>query len=273
MIPHQPTLASSDSSSSYISTVQSVLAFKSHIPFTPTSYLLSLHRLMFLAASSCLQTRSEFFNGMLGLGARSTKFLRFLSSHPVDLFCIQESNLNSSSSFRIPGFCDLIAPTPGLAYSLPMTRTPVVASSFSSSRAYFSRNFLSPLSPLDPYPDYVGVIISLNTSRSHCLSHSLFALLYEYSSKNLFILRDFNCYHLLGYSKGTSDPRWEEVLNWVISNLLALNNPDIPTLHHCSSPDISFASYSLALFCSWEMFQDLGSDHLPILLTVPLSPQ
>ena len=42
-----------------------------------------------------------------GLRARSIKLLHFLSSHPVDLICIQESNLNSSSSFRIPGFSAL----------------------------------------------------------------------------------------------------------------------------------------------------------------------
>ena len=39
----------------------------------------------------------------------------------------------------------------------------------------------------------------------------------------------------------------------------------------CSSPDISFAPSSLALSCSWEVLQDLGSDHIPILLSVPLS--
>ena len=42
-----------------------------------------------------------------GLRARSTELLHFLSSHPVDLICIQESNFNSSSSFRIPGFSAL----------------------------------------------------------------------------------------------------------------------------------------------------------------------
>ena len=36
-------------------------------------------------------------------------------------------------------------------------------------------------------------------------------------------------------------------------------------------PDISFAR-SLALSCSWKVLQDLGFDHLPILLTFPLSP-
>ena len=30
--------------------------------------------------------------------------------------------------------------------------------------------------------------------------------------------------------------------------------------------------FSLALSCSWEVLQDVGSDRLPIVLTVPLSP-
>ena len=98
------------------------------------------------------------------------------------------------------------------------------------------------------------------------------------SSRNLFILGDFNCHHPLWDSRGTSDPCGEEVFDWVISSdLLPLNDPDTPTLLHRSSgsrssPDISFASSSLALSCSWEVLQDLGSDYLPILLSIPLSP-
>ena len=42
-----------------------------------------------------------------GLQSTSTEILHFLSCHPVDLICIQESNLNSSSSFRISGFSAL----------------------------------------------------------------------------------------------------------------------------------------------------------------------
>ena len=74
-------------------------------------------------------------------------------------------------------------------------------------------------------------------------------------------------------SRGTSDPSGEEVFDWVISSdLLPLNNPDTPTLLHRSSPDISFALSTLAFSCSWEVLQDLGSNHLPILLSIPLSP-
>ena len=71
---------------------------------------------------------------------------------------------------------------------------------------------------------------------------------------------------------------WEEVFDWVISSdLLPLNDPDTPTLLHRSSGshfflDISFAPSSLAFSCSCQVLQDLGSDHLPILLSIPLSP-
>ena len=66
--------------------------------------------------------------------------------------------------------------------------------------------------------------------------------------------------------------------DWVMSSdLLPLNEPDTLTLLHRStgsrsSPDISFALTSLALSCSWEVLQDLGSDHLPIILSAPFSP-
>ena len=93
------------------------------------------------------------------------------------------------------------------------------------------------------------------------------------SSRNLFILGDFNCYHSRWDLKGTSDPRGEKVFDWVIfSDFLPLNDPDTPILLHRSSPDIFFAPSSLALACSWKVLQDLGSDHLPILLSVPLTP-
>ena len=50
---------------------------------------------------------------------------------------------------------------------------------------------------------------------------------------------------------------------------MTLTHPPLP---HRSSPDISFAPSSLASSCSWKVLQDLSSDHLPILLSVPLSP-
>ena len=225
-----------------------------------------------------------------GLRARSTELLHFLSSHPVDLICIQESNLNSSFSFQIHGFSALRS---GRTHS----RSGILSSDtthasggiaiFVRQGLSFSELSTSSLSLLDPYSDYVGINISFHNSSSLsflnvyappiCSSptdgrNDSFSPSILPSSRNLFILGDFNCHHPLWDSRGTSDPRREEVFDWVISSdLLPLNDPDTPTLLHRSSPDISFAPSSLALSCSWEVLQDLGSDHLPILLSIPLS--
>ena len=283
---------SSDSSEMYTFTVQfgpaSANAALSPHPRLQTFYPPFAHYISFPSAPDCpmvLQWNAG------GLRAMNTELLHFLSSHPVDLICIQESNLSSSSSFRIPGFS-----------ALRSDRTHSRSDIFSSDAAHagggviifvrqglsFSELSTSSLSSLDAYFDYVGINISLNNSssvlfinvyappirssptdgRSDSFSPSILP-----SSINLFILGDFNCHHPLWDSRVTTDPRGEEVFDWVISSdLLSLNDPDTPTLLHRSTPDISFALFSLAFSCSWEVLQDLGADHLPLLLSIPLSP-
>ena len=102
------------------------------------------------------------------LRARSTELIHFLSSHPVDLICIQESNLNSSSSFWIPGFS---------ALRFDCTHSQSGIHSFDTTHASgsiviiffiqglsFSELSISSLFLLDPYSDYVGINISFNNS-------------------------------------------------------------------------------------------------------------
>ena len=118
---------SSDSSDTYTYTIQSSLpsadaALPPH-PRLQTSYPPSAHSVSSPPAPSppslapgCPFTPPAFSSpdslrvhrwDAGGLRARSTELLHFLSSHPVDLICIQGSNLNSTSSFRIPGFSAL----------------------------------------------------------------------------------------------------------------------------------------------------------------------
>ena len=71
-------------------------------------------------------------------------------------------------------------------------------------------------------------------------------------------------------------PRGRKHLTGSFPQISPLNDPDTPTLLHRSSgsrssSDISFAPSTLAFSCSWKVLQDLGSDHLPILLSIPLS--
>ena len=104
-----------------------------------------------------------------GLQARSTKLLHFISSHPVDLIHIQESNLNSSSSFRIPGFSALRSH--GTHSRSGIFSTDVADASggviiFVKQSLFFSELSTFSLSLLGPYSDYAEVNISLNDSSS-----------------------------------------------------------------------------------------------------------
>ena len=76
------------------------------------------------------------------------------------------------------------------------------------------------------------------------------------SSRNLFILGDFNCYHPLWDPRGAFDPRGEEVFDWVIySDLLPLNDPDISLLLHRFTPDISLFSLLSAFLAPGRCFR------------------
>ena len=115
-------------------------------------------------------TSSGFFNGMLGdLQARNTELLYFIWSHPVNLICIQESNFNLSSSFRIPKFSALRSNgthSQSGVFSTDITDASGGVIIFVRQGLSFSELFISFLSSLGFYSDYVGVNISLNHSFS-----------------------------------------------------------------------------------------------------------
>ena len=133
------------------------LAFEPLIPLPLNLSLLPLlphHRLLLLAVSLHLLlpllplTPSGFFNGMLAVSQPETLncyiFFRLI---PLTLFVFRNVFL-----IHLPLFvyldsllCDLIAPTPGLAFSLLMSHALAAASSFSTGRTYLSLNFIPPL--------------------------------------------------------------------------------------------------------------------------------
>ena len=147
--------------------------------FPPTLYLLPLHphhRLMLLAVSLNLLLSLSLHNSLRalqwnaeGLRAKSTKLIHFISSYPVDLIYIQESNLNLSSSFRILGFSAL--QSHGTYSRSGIFSTDVADASggvivFVKQCLFFSELSTSSLSLLGPYSDYVEVNISLSDSSS-----------------------------------------------------------------------------------------------------------
>ena len=155
---------------------QLIFAFKPVISLPLTSYFLFLHfhhRLILLAVSLHLlrplppdSLRVLQWNDG-GLRVRSTEFLHFILSHPIDLICIQASNLNLSSSFRIPGFSALRSDRTHSRSGIFSTNATHASGGiiiFVRQSLSFSKLSTSSLSSLDPYYDYVEVNSFLNDS-------------------------------------------------------------------------------------------------------------
>ena len=157
----------------------STLTFKPLILFPPTLYLLPLHphhRLVLLAVSLYLLLSLPLPNSLRvlqwnagGLCARNTKLLHFISFHSVDLIYIQDSNLNLSSSFQIPGFSALRSDCTHSRSGIFSTDVPDASGGviiFVKQSLFSSELSTSSLSSLGPYSDHVEVNISPNDSSS-----------------------------------------------------------------------------------------------------------
>ena len=132
------------------------LIFKPLIPRRLTLYLLPLpphHRPLLLAVLLRLLpplplTLSGFSNEMLEVfELKALNYFTFFRPILLTLSVFRNPILNHLplSGFLDSLLCVLIAPTPGLTFSLLMPRMLLAVSSFSSCRAYLSLNFLSPL--------------------------------------------------------------------------------------------------------------------------------
>ena len=156
---------------------RSTLAFKPLILFLPTLHLLPLHpyhHLMTLTVFLYFLLPLLLFDSLRvlqwsaeDLRVSSTELLHFISSHPVDLIYIYESNLNLSSLFRILRFSalrfDCTHSWSGI-FSTDVTHASGGVIIFVRQRLSFSELSTSSLSSLHPYSDYVEVNISLNDS-------------------------------------------------------------------------------------------------------------
>ena len=156
------------------------LTFKPLILFPHTLYLLPMpphHRLMLLAVSLYLllllrlsdSLKALQWNAGVSESGVLNCLLHFISSHPVDLICIQEYNLNLSSSFGIPGSSALRSDRTHSRFDNFSTDVTGASSGviiFVRQGLSFAELSTSYLSLLDPYSDYVGVNVSVNDSSS-----------------------------------------------------------------------------------------------------------
>ena len=230
-----------------------------------------------------------------GLRARSTELLHFLSSHSVDLICIQESNLYSSSSFRILGFSALRSDGTHSRFGILSPDTTHASGgvvTFVKPGLSFSELSTSSLFSFGPYSDYVGIDISLSNSSSLSFSNvyaspirssptdgrtDSFSPSILPSSRNVFIQGTSIAITLSGTQEVLPTPTRRK---YSTGSSLLTSSPSMTLTH----PLFSIAPLAVAplltspllppllpFLAFGEVLQDLGSDHLPILLSIPLS--
>ena len=124
-----------------------IFSFRPHRIFSICTINTASYSWLFFHTSCFLLplTRSGFFNGMLELSEPGA--LNYYTLFRLNLLTLFVSMNLTLIYLPLLGsldylLCDLIAPTPGLVFSLPIPRTLAAASSFSSGRVYPSLNFL-----------------------------------------------------------------------------------------------------------------------------------
>ena len=267
----------------------------SSIPPPQTQHTISpLHNPLSIL-SLPLETISEFYNGMLMEFAlvvlNSYNFFLIFST----ISSLYKSHTSSSdSTSHIPGYKTLqknrsmrgrgttnsmgnlgggvlILVKKGLTYTSLSTRS---LSFIAPSSDYLAIAVKTKgASPIHFFNVYVPPIHS-SSSDSRPKSFSPFLLP---SSPTTYIFGDFNSHHSYWDSYLPEDQSGKDLFNWLLfSDILPLNNPEHHTLLHCatgnrSSPDLSVVPARIASKCTWQTLPDLGSDHLPISITIPTS--
>ena len=187
----------------------------------------------------------------------------------MDRICIQESNLNISSCFRIPGFSALRSDCIHSRFVIFSTDTTHASGdviifvrqglSFCEfSTLLFLRliptQIMSRLTSLYTTSPRSHSLVSIRSSPTDSRTDSFSPSIFSPGEVSSF-WGDFNCHHPVRDSKGTPDSGGEEVFNWIISSdLLPLND-----WHTYSSP-----SLLLWLLFPWHLFCSLLS--CPFLL-------
>ena len=85
------------------------------------------------------------------------------------------------------------------------------------------------------------------------------------------ILGDMNAHHSFWHSQAAEDIRGRDIAETINASEYGILNEDTPTriTSNCkSSPDLSLATAALLPTCAWSTLTTLGSDHLPIIITL-----
>ena len=227
-----------------------------------------------------------------GLRTKVPELQSWLPSVRADVVCIQEAQFSTRTATRIPGF------QPPVFTRRERGRTTGAATAKGGDIAIYVRGGI----PFSPLTDHL--VAPANDSTEVCGVHLLgktpLTILNVYRppirrsqtdqrqdhfdpsalpiSGDTIVLGDFNAHHpLWDHGCDVADSVGERLADWLDREDWAPVNTGEPTHSSyrsggSSAPDAAFCSRALAQRTTWSVGPDLGSDHLPMLLSTRTNP-
>ena len=211
-----------------------------------------------------------------GIGNKQVELGDFLERHKVKVAVIQESKLTLNS--RTPNIHNFTTVRKDCDQGQGGLLTLIHKS------INFSRRPDSPDTLADPHLEELTITAKLGNTdfiitnvyippASSCTGGYNPSLDHLMMTTDTLILGDFNAHHSLWYSSST-DTRGTMLESMVSGSNFGIINWDSPTRlpgnANPSSPDVSLASASLITSTNWQTKTNLGSEHLPNLISLQM---
>ena len=220
----------------------------------------------------------------LSTQAKQLELDRYISTHPYDVICLQETGFFQppSNSFVFKHYA--IITKPRTTGRTPNTLIGGGVTTLIHKRLTYTHNTVNYLHPNDNTTETISTDIhtkhktytviniyippirqTTQDIRTQSFDPSLLP-----SSSNTLIFGDFNAHHWTWDNFMPADSLGSQIFDWIESvPLTSLNDPDRPTHLQLStgsqsSPDLTIVHANLETHCSWSTLPALPSDHLPI---------
>ena len=209
-----------------------------------------------------------------GLRSKLDNMLDWMEQRSIAIAAIQETNIPDKTMLKSPpGYSIVQENRPackgkggGLAFIIKNTVNYSILNTTNDDKHLEVQGIKVTLGETN-----INIINTYIPPSSSCDSNYTASISNLLKLEDSIIVGDFNAHHSLWHSKLQADTRGNIIANEIDdSNQVVLNEKlDTRITKTCeSSPDISLASPSIAMNIDWHTEQALGSDHLPIILTL-----
>ena len=205
-----------------------------------------------------------------GIGNKLTEMAEFLKRHNIKVAVIQESKLFPNS--KTPSIQNFTTVRKGRRQGQGGGLTTLIHKFIN-----FPRKPESPETLVEPHLEELTITATLGDTEliltNVCAGSYIPFLDHLMKTPDTIILGDFNAHHSAWYSS-SRDTRGKLLENMITGSNFGILNWDsqtrLPGNANRSSPDVSLASSSLITSTNWQTKTNLGSDHLPILISLQM---